>query len=80
MYQAIGRKVNKNGDGSITVKVEILDDRTGASVRFQDYTLAAAGFAQALRAAVNADLRTLVAAETDATLNAAIVNVQLGSV
>lgn len=79
-YSAIGRKVNKNADTTITVKVEILDDRTGNSVRFQDYTLPAAGFAAALRAAIVADLKALVAAESDATLNAAIVNVQLGSI
>lgn len=79
-YQAIGRKVNKNADTTITVKVEILDDRTGNRVRFQDYTLPAAGFAAALRAAILVDLKALVTAESDATLNAAIVNVQLGAI
>lgn len=79
-YQALGRAVFRNANNTITVKVEIIDDRTAESVRFQDYVLPAAGFAVALRAAVRADLQALVAAETDATLNAAIVNVQLGSI
>lgn len=80
MYQALGRSVVRNGNGTITVKVEIIDDRTANSVRFQEYVLPAAGFAVALRAAVHADLQTLVANETDAALNAAVVNVQLGTV
>lgn len=80
MYQATGRSVVKNADATITVKVEITDDRTGKTVRFQTYTIAAAGFAVALRAAIATDLKALVAAETDAALNAAIVNVSLGSI
>lgn len=79
-YLALGRTVFRNANTTITVKIEIVDDRTGNSVRFQEYNLPAAGFAAALRAAVKADLQALVAAESDATLNAAIVNVQLGSI
>lgn len=80
MYQALGRAAHRNADNTITVKVEIVDDRTGDTVRFQDYTLPSAGFKVALLQAVRADLQQLVANETDAALNAAIVNVQLGSV
>lgn len=80
MYQAIGRTVIKNADTTITVNVEIIDDRTAARVRFQKYTLPAQGFAAALKAAITVDLKALVAAESDATLNAAIVGVQLGSI
>ena len=80
MYQALGRGVMRNPDNTISVKIEIVNDRTGETVRFQDYTLPAVGFALALRGAIKADLQALVAAETDATLNAAIVNVQLGSI
>lgn len=79
-YQAIGRGVVRNANNTISVKVEIIDDRTGQSVRFQDYTLPQVGFVAALRAAVRGDLQALVAAETDAALNAVVVNVQLGSI
>jgi hypothetical protein len=77
MYQAIGRAVKKNADGTYTVKVEIQDDRTGATVRFGDYTV---NTMLTLRQLIAADLQTLVAAETDATLSKAFVNVQLGSI
>lgn len=80
MYQALGRAVVRNADTTITVKVEVVDDRTGNSVGFRTYTLPTVGFVLALRAAIKADLRAVVAAETDATLNAAVVNVQLGSI
>lgn len=80
MYQALGRTVVKKPNGEIAVKVEILDDRTGQSAGFRDYSIPQVGFSASLRAAVQADLQALVAAETDAALSAAIVNVQLGSI
>lgn len=80
MYQALGRTVVKNANGTISVKVEIVDDRTGQTAGFRDYTLPQIGFSASLRAAVKTDLQALVAAETDAALSAAIVNVQLGSI
>lgn len=72
MYQALGRRVIKNRDGSFTVHVEIVDDRTNTTVRFQDYT---ARTQDALAVLVRADLDALVASEQDAALSAAFVNV-----
>lgn len=77
MYQAIGRAVKKNANGSFTVKVEIQDDRTAATVRFHEYTVRSL---LELRQAITADLQSLVSAETDAALSQAFVGVQLGSI
>jgi hypothetical protein len=76
MYQALGRAVTRNADNSFTVKVEILTAQ-GKTVRVQSYTVR--NMAE-LRAAAKADLDTLVAAEKDATLSAAIVDVLLAEV
>lgn len=76
MYQAIGRAVVKLPNGKFTVKVEIVDDRMGRTVRFESYTVASMS---ALQAAIALDLNALSSAETDATLSAAVVGVVLGS-
>jgi len=77
MFQALGRGVVKNADNTFTVKVEFLDDRTQKQVRVQAFTVQTV---PALRAAVQAELVALKAAEQDAALNAAIVGVVLGEI
>lgn len=77
MYQALGRGVVKKAGGAFEVKVEILDDRTGQRVRFQSYTVSSM---TELRQAVQTDLKALAASEQDAALNAAVVDVLLGSI
>lgn len=77
MFQAIGRAATRNPDNTFTVRVELIDDRTGGTVRLQSYTV---GTKQALLAAILADLQALRAAENDAALNASIVDQLLGQI
>lgn len=77
MYQALGRAVKRNADGSITARVEFIDERTNKTVRFEDITAATVPL---IKQACRDGVRDLVDREKDATLNAAIVNVMLAQV
>lgn len=77
MFQAIGRAAQRNPDGSFTVKVEIVDDRTNKTVRFDTHTVATL---TALGEVVTRDLAKLAASEDDAALNMAIVGQVVGSI
>lgn len=77
MYSVFGRAVTKNPDGTVTVKAEFVDDRTGQSIRIQDYTGATL---IAVRTAIGTDLAALVAAQTDIALSTAVIGKLLGSV
>lgn len=77
MFTALGIGVRKNADNTVTVKVQILDDRDQRVVSTDEYkgpTL------MAVKAKIQADLETMRVNETDATLNAAVVGQVLGSV
>jgi hypothetical protein len=80
MFQAIGRGVSVNGDGTFSVKVEILDDRTDKSIDVRSYTV---GSLEELQSAVGDDLQAMVSrkvAVDEARLSKAIVGQQLGSI
>lgn len=76
MFTATGLGVRKNTDNSITVKVQVTDDRDGRRVYTREYEGATV---VAIRALIALDLQALRNAETDATLTAAVVGVVLGS-
>lgn len=77
MFSAIGIAARKNPDGTVTVKVEIRDDRINRPIGQQTYTGATL---QAIKAQVRADLQARRDAETDATLTAAVVGQVIESV
>lgn len=80
MFQAIGRGVSVNGDGTFSVKVEILDDRTDKSIDVRSYTV---GSLEELQNVVSNDLQAMVSrkvAVDEARLSKAIVGQQLGSI
>lgn len=74
-YQAIGRGV-KRTDKGLEVKVEIMNDQTGKTLRFQTYEGASL---VEVTTAVKADLDQLVTNEEDAALSAAVVGVLLAT-
>lgn len=80
MYQAIGRGVQKNGDGTITVKVEYLrDELNGGQRQVRVDSITAASLTE-LRTKVMADLKSLKLAEQDVALSDAIVGIVLGAI
>lgn len=76
MYSVFGRGAQRNADGTVTIKVEVINDRTEQSIAYATYTGASL---QAVEAAIAADLRSRVAAEDDAALSEAVVGKLLGS-
>lgn len=74
-YQAIGRGVKRTEKG-LEVKVEIMNDQTGKTLRFETYEGKSLVAVQAL---VKADLDQLVTNEQDAVLSAAVVGVLLAT-
>lgn len=74
-YQAIGRGVRRTDKG-LEVKVEIMNDQTGKTLRFQTYEGKTLVNVQAL---VKADLDQMVTNEHDAALSAAVVGVLLAT-
>lgn len=80
MYQAIGRGVQRNGDGTITVKVEFLkDDLNSVQRQVRVEAIKANGVAD-LKRKIKAELQSMKDAEQDVALNDAIVGVILGEV
>lgn len=77
MYHAVGRGAQKNADGTVTIKVEFVDDRTDKMLRFETYT---ATSLQVVQEQISRDLRSLVAAESDTALSTAVVGQILGSI
>lgn len=76
MLTAWGAGAIKNRDNTITVKVKITDDKL-TLLEVKEYT---ARDLDAVKALIQADLESRKAAETDITLQLAIVGVNLGSV
>lgn len=76
MFTAWGRGAKKNADGTFAVRVEIVDDRTTKSVKFENYS----GSLTSIKAAIMRDLNQLKDNENDVTLNEAVVGKILGSV
>lgn len=76
MFTAWGAGATKNRNNTITVKVKILDD-AGVLVEVLVYT---ARDLDGIKALIAADLVTRKAAQTDATLQAAVVDKELGSI
>lgn len=76
MYSAFGRSATTTPKGTLVVRVEIVDDRTAATVRFETYT----GTLEEIQQAIAKDLQALSASETDATVSAAVVGKLLGSI
>lgn len=74
-FQAIGRGV-KRTKGGLEVKVEIMDDQTGKTLKFETYEGASLVIVQQR---VKADLDQLVTNEHDAALSAAVVGVLLAT-
>lgn len=80
MYQAIGRGVQRNGDNTITVKVEFLrDELNGTQRQVRVDTVTAAGLPE-LKQKVKVALKSLRDAEQDVALNDAVVGVILGEI
>lgn len=77
MYSVYGRGASKNADGSITIKVDIVNDQTGASVRVQAYTGASV---KDIQEQIRSDLQAMVAAQVDVALSTAVVGKLLGSI
>lgn len=77
MFSVYGRAVVANPDTTVTVKADLVDDRTSQTVRVVTYT---AANVNAVRALIAADLAAMVAAETDAQLSVAVVGQLLGSI
>jgi hypothetical protein len=77
MFTAYVRNVKKMPGGGAQIHVEIVDDRTQRTVRFQDYDGATK---QDLQDKVLLDLQRLVDAETDQALNLAYVGKIIASI
>lgn len=71
-YSAIGLGATKNGDGTITVKAQIINDSDGGRVVEVLKPITGANIA-AIRAALQAAVDAKVDAESDQALNAAVV-------
>lgn len=77
MFTATGRSAKKFPDGTFEVRVELTDDRTGKTVRFENFT----GNNQAeVKQQVRQALRALRDAEEDASTSAAFVGVIIDTV
>lgn len=76
MFTATGIGASANRDGTITVKVRIVDDRTNTTVDTRDYT---AKDLNAVKDLITADLQARREAESDAVLNKAITGQVLGN-
>lgn len=74
-FSAIGRAARRNPNGSIAVKVEIMDT-AGKTVAFRDYT---GPTIDAIKALIRTDLDALLVVVDDASLSQAIVGVLLAS-
>lgn len=70
-YSAIGLGATKNGDGTITVKAQIVNDADGHVVEVLKPVTGAT--LAAIRAALQAAVDAKVDAENDQALNAAVV-------
>lgn len=80
MFQAIGRGVQRNGNNTITVKVEFLrDDLNGSQRQVHVATVTADSLAD-LKQKIKVALRSLKDAEQDVALNDAVVGVILGEI
>lgn len=77
MFTATGVGVRKNADNTVTVKVQVTDDRDGKAMWTREYTAKTVVEAQQH---IQQDLKALMANETDATLNAAVVGQVLGTI
>lgn len=77
MFTATGVSVRRNRDQTITVRVQIVDDRSGRPIEIKEFTGMGV---QAVQAAVQEDLRTRQQKEVDTVLESAIVGQVLGEV
>lgn len=77
MYSAYGRAVIRHADGSLTIKVEFVNDQTTRTVRITDYTGLTVND---VRWQITQALQDLITSDTDAALQAAVVGQLLGSI
>lgn len=75
VFSAIGRAARRNPNGSIFVKVEIMD-AAEKTIAFRDYT---GPTIDAIKALIRTDLDALILVVDDAALSQAVVGVLLGS-
>lgn len=77
MFTATGLGVRKNPNLTITVRVQVVDDRTQRVIDTLEYT---GPTVVNVIGQIRADLQARANAETDATLTAAVVGQVLGTV
>lgn len=77
MFTATGIGAKKNADNTVTLRVQVTDDRDSSVVFTRNYTARSVIEARGL---IQVDLQAQRDNETDQTLNAAVIGQVLGSI